>query len=403
MPHPFSLDVKLQKACGIDLHKDRIKACYMSVDRAPQHADFGTTTLELNKLCHDLLSQGIVDVVIESTGIYWIPLYDLLTQQGIKVVIANPLRVKQIPGKKTDTSDSEWLCKLLLNGLVYRSFIPDTTLRQLRQLNRQRYFYTGHSSQVKNRILKVLEAGNLKLRSVLSNINTKSARNIVQALANGETDIQVLQSCCLGKAAKKSALLPEALEGTLTTNDKILLQLHLKDWQYYDQQILQLEKVITTVVQQHYAETLSLLLLVPGIGELSARTIIAEVGHTLESFPTPDHFTSWAGLAPGNRQSANSWYAQHVTKGNKYFRSTLIQVAWAAVRTRNGYWQAHFQYLRKRLPAKKAIVAIARKMAKLIYRVIKDHYTYEEKGAAYFTERRQHYSSNNPSPWPGIF
>jgi transposase len=397
MSHPFSLDVKLQKACGIDLHKDQIKACYMSIDKSPQHKDFGTTTLELKKLCQDLISQGISDVVIESTGIYWIPLYDLLTGQGMKVVIANPLRVKQIPGKKTDTSDSEWLCKLLLNGLVHRSFIPDTTLRQLRQLNRQRYFYTGHLSQVKNRILKVLETANLKLRSVLSNINTKSARKIVQALADGETDIKVLQSYCLRKAAKKAALLPEALDGTLTGNDRALLQLHLADWQYYDQQILHLDKAMQDIIQQHYADTISRLILVPGIGLQSACTIVAEVGHTLESFPTADQFTSWAGLAPGNRQSANTWYAQHITKGNKYFRSTLLQVAWAAARTKNGYWQAHFQYLRKRLPAKKAIVAIARKMAKLIYRVIKDHYQYEEKGAEYFTERRHKYPSDNRS------
>lgn len=397
MSHPFSLDVKLQKACGIDLHKDQIKACYMSVDQSPQIKDFGTTTLELKKLCQDLISHGISDVVIESTGIYWIPLYDLLTAQGIRVVIANPLRVKQIPGKKTDTSDSEWLCKLLLNGLVHRSFIPDTTLRQLRQLNRQRYFYTGHLSQVKNRILKVLETANLKLRSVLSNINTKSARKIVQALADGETDIKVLQSYCLRKAAKKAALLPEALDGTLTGNDRALLQLHLADWQYYDQQVLRLDKSMQDIIQQHYADTISRLILIPGIGLQSACTIVAEVGHTLESFPTADQFTSWAGLAPGNRQSANTWYAQHITKGNKYFRSTLLQVAWAAARTKNGYWQAHFQYLRKRLPAKKAIVAIARKMAKLIYRVIKDHYQYEEKGAAYFTERLNKYRPDNRS------
>ncbi len=154
---------------------------------------------------------------------------------------------------------------------------------------------------------------------------------------------------------------------------------------------------MATIIQQHYADTIDLLLLVPGIGQQSASTIVAEVGHTLESFPTADHFTSWAGLAPGNRQSANTWYAQHTTKGNKYFRTALLQVAWAAVRTKNGYWQAHFQYLRKRLPAKKAIVANARKMAKLIYRVIKDHYQYEEKGAAYFMERRHQYPTDNPS------
>lgn len=369
------------------MHKDTIKACYMGLDIPVQHKDFGTTTMQIKQLCKDIVSLGITDAVIESTGIYWVPLYDLLTQQRIKVVIANPLRVKQIPGKKTDTTDSEWLCKLLLNGLINGSFIPDTTLRQLRQLNRQRYHYTGQLSQVKNRILKVLETANLKLRSVLSNINTKSARKIVQALAQGMTDMKTLQSYCLRKAAKKATLLPEALDGTLTTYDRLLLQLHLADWDYFDAQINHLQAAMSVLIEQHYQQALSLLLLVPGIGRQSACTIIAEVGNTLDSFPSADHFTSWAGLAPGNRQSANTWYAQHTTKGNKYFKTILLQVAWAAVRTKNGYWQAHFQHLRKRLPVKKAIVAIARKIAKLIYRVIKDHYIYEEKGGAYFIDR----------------
>jgi transposase len=178
----------------------------------------------------------------------------------------------------------------------------------------------------------------------------------------------------------------------------MLLQLHLGDWDYFDKQIGQLENAMLGLIQQYYQQAVSLLLEVPGIGQQSACTIIAEVGNTLDSFPTADHFTSWAGLAPGNHQSANTWYAQHTTKGNKYFRTILIQVAWAAVRTKGGYWQAHFQYLRKRLPAKKAIVAIARKMTKLIYRVITQQYKYEEKGAAYFIDRLGKYHNPNNHP-----
>jgi transposase len=388
---PFSLDVKLAKACGIDMHKDKIKSCYMGVSETSVIKDFGTTTQQLKLLYEDLVLQGIEYVVIESTGIYWIPLYDLLTAQGIQVVIANPLRVKQIPGKKTDTADSEWLCKLLMNGLIHPSFIPDTTLRQLRQLNRQRYRYTGQLSQVKSRILKVLESCNFKLRSVLSNINTKSARNITQALASGITDMSLLQSCCVGRAAKKAVLLPEYLQGILSVYDRQLLSLYLQDWDFLDKQVSFLEESMTGIIQEHYHETASLLMDIPGVGMQTARTIVSEVGVTLNSFPSADHFSSWIGFAPGNRQSANKWYHQSTTKGNKYLRATLIQVAWAAVRTKDGYWQAQFQYLRKRLPAKKAIVAIARKLSKLIYRVITQKYQYEEKGAEYFTSQRGKY------------
>ena len=275
-----------------------------------------------------------------------------------------------------------------MNGLVSPGFIPDTTLRQMRQLNRQRFHYTEQLSQVKNRILKVLETANLKFRSVLSNVNTKSARLIIKALSAGVTDIKLLQSYCLRKAAKKAPLLPEALDGTLTDNDGKMLRLYLSDWDYFDNQIIELEQSMNAILEQGYNPVIGLLQQVPGIGEQSARTIVAEVGNNLQAFPSADHFTSWAGLAPGNRQSANKWFAQHTTKGNKYFRATLIQVAWAAVRTKDGYWQAQFQYLKNRLPAKKAIVAIAGKMAKLIYRVITEQYQYEEKGAAYFINQR---------------
>ena len=391
MPHPFSFDVKLQKSCGIDMHKDSIKICFMGVDKLPIIKDYGTTTSQLKQLCNEVAQYGIQDAIIESTGVYWMPLHGLLTAQGVHVVIANPLRVKQIPGKKTDTTDAEWLCKLLMNGLVTPSFIPDTKLRQLRQFNRQRHLYVQQLSQVKNRILKVMETANLKLRSVLSNINTKSARNIVQALADNVTDIQQLQSLCLRRAAKKAALLPEALDGVLTANDRQLLQLHLDDWNYLDKQLKFLDQQMQQTIQHDYALTSNLLLQVPGIGSQSACTIIAELGNNLNSFPTADHFTSWIGLAPGNRQSANKWYAQHTTKGNKYLRTTFIQIAWAAVRTKAGYWQAQFQYLRKRLPAKKAIVAIARKLAKLVYRVITQQYQYQEKGEQYFMDQRGKY------------
>ena len=370
------------------MHKDSIKACYMFSDKPPVIRDYGTQTPQLRLLCQELQSLGISNVVIESTGIYWIPLYDLLQQQGVQVVIANPLRVKQIPGKKTDTSDSEWLCKLLMNGLVSKSFIPDTSLRQLRQLNRQRYQYSGQLSQLKNRILKVLEMANLKLRSVLSNINTKSARMIIEGLANGITDTTILQSYCLRRAARKAPLLVEALDGILTQDDRLLLKLYLSDWDYLDTQVSTIESRMQVLIEQQHALSLELLQKIPGIGKQSAQTIIAEIGSDLKSFASADHFTSWIGLAPGNRQSANKWYAQHTTQGNKYLRAILIQIAWAAVRTKNGYWQAQFEYLRKRLQAKKAIVATARKMAKLIYRVINNQYEYEEKGAAHFINQR---------------
>ncbi len=163
------------------------------------------------------------------------------------------------------------------------------------------------------------------------------------------------------------------------------------DWDFLDKQVSFLEETMTGIINEHYHEVSALLMDIPGVGVQTARTIVSEVGVSLDSFPTADHFSSWIGLAPGNRQSADKWYHQSTTKGNKYLRATLIQVAWAAVRSKQGYWKAQFQYLRKRLPAKKVIVAIARKLSKLVYRVITQRYQYEEKGAEYFNAQRGKY------------
>ena len=222
-------------------------------------------------------------------------------------------------------------------------------------------------------------------------INTKSARKIAEALADNRTEMKYLQSLCLGQAAKKAVLLPEALDGILTDKDRQLLKLHLDDWNYLENKTMFLESQMQEMIADNYSITIELLQQVPGIGKQSCCTLIAELGNNLESFPSADHFTSWVGLAPGNRQSANKWFAQHTTKGNKYVRAILIQIAWAAARTKNGYWQAQFQYMLKRLAAKKAIVAIARKIAKLIYRVLTQQYKYEEKGAEYFINQRGKY------------
>lgn len=392
MSEQISFPVKLQKACGIDLHKDSIFACFMDINGSVEKLKYGAFTKDLLLISQELQKRSITEVVIESTGIYWVPLYDLLTSKGINVLIANPLKVKQIPGKKTDMSDCEWLCKLLMSGLVTASFIPKGPMRQLRELNRQRSRYTSSLSQVKNRILKVLEAANIKLRSVVSQIDTLTARDIVQEMANGVTDIVYLQSLCRGRAKKKAPMLVEALQGTLTDNQRMLLQLLLEDWKYTQERKELLEKFMQQIIDTNYEQSATLLRQIPGIGQQSAMIILAELGEDLSSFDSADKLTKWAGLAPGNRQSAGKWYNQHVTKGNSHLRPILIQAAWAMVRKKGGYWEAQFKWLKKRLPAKKAIVAIARKLLKLIYRVLTKRYKYEEKGGEYFYIQRNKFA-----------
>jgi transposase len=385
----ISFEVKIHKAAGIDIHKDKIVCGIMGTGIATQVKEYGTFTKDLRLLVEDLQSLGIVHTVMESTGIYWLPLYGLLEAANISAIIANPLRIKQIPGKKTDTNDSLWLCKLLMNGLAEGSFIPAEDVRQLRDLHRQRYHYIGELSRVKSRVLKVLESCNIKLRSLLSNVNTISARDIIAALAQGETDIEVLKKLLRKRAKKHLPLLGDALEGTLTEPSRYLLTMHLKDWDYLNEQVKSLESRSKQIIDTRHSESAALLKKIPGIGPQSATIILSEIGNNVDAFSSADKLASWAGLAPGNKQSAGVWHNQHTTKGNKYLRLAMIQAAWAAVRTKNGYWQAQFNWLCKRLPKKKAIIAIARKLIKLIYRTLKDSLTYQEKGATWYYEEKQ--------------
>jgi transposase len=385
----ISFEVKIQKAAGIDIHKEKIVCGFMGVGMPTEVKEYGTFTKQLKELVADAQTKGISHVIMESTGIYWLPLYHLLEYAQIKVVVANPLKIKQIPGKKTDTNDSLWLCKLLMNGLAEGSFIPPEEVRQLRDLHRQRHHYIGELSRVKSRVLKVLESCNVKLRSLLSNVNTLSARDIIHAMAEGETDIEVLKQLLRKKARKHLPLLEDALNGTLNDHSRFLLKTHLKDWAYIDGQVESLEQRSKQIIDKEYAQSRTLLEQIPGIGVQSATIILSEIGNNIEAFSSADKLAAWAGLAPGNKQSAGVRYNQHTTKGNKYLRLAMIQAAWAAVRTKNGYWQAQFNWLCKRLPKKKAIIAIARKLIKLIYRTLKDNLSYEEKGGDWYFEQKQ--------------
>lgn len=385
----ISFAVKLEKAVGIDIHKEKIVCGFMGVGIETEVRTYQTFTHNLEQIVADIVGFGICNAVMESTGIYWIPLHSLLERAGIKVVLANPQRVKQIPGKKTDANDSLWLCKLLMNGLVASSFIPQETIRQLRDLHRQRYQYQQELTRIKSRILKVLESCNIKLRSLLSNINTKSARSIVTALAEGETDMVVFEKMLLKRARKHLPLLKAALTGTITDSNRFMLRLLLGDWQKGELQIKAIEAESNRIIDQHHRDSRNLLLQIPGIGPQCATVILSEIGDDIGAFPSADHLASWAGLSPGNKQSAGTRFKQPLTKGNKYLRAALVQVAWAAVRSKDSYWNAQFKYLSKRLGKKKAIIAIARKMLKLVYRTLKDKVEYVEKGGSWYEEKRQ--------------
>jgi transposase len=332
---------------------------------------------------------------MESTGIYWIALCSLLLAAGIRVTVVNPRFVKNMPKEKTDKKDARWLCKLLVNGLVRNSFIASEDQRAFRVLCRMRSKYSNHITQTRNRIVKNLERRNIKLRSVVSNMDTKSAHDIVSAIAQGETDIEKLVSLCRGKLKKKKELMRKALHGVITPHDRMMLQGLLDDISHFKKQIEKIEKQIhghTDKVNQTLIENLKE---VKGVGQQSAEIILAEIGDNIKPFATADKLAAWVGLAPGNKESAGKKYYSGTREGNVYLRTALVQVAWAAVRTKNSYWRALYYHLTRRMPMNKAIVAIARKLLKVIYKIIKGSLTYTEYGAEYFMERLQQRQAQN--------
>lgn len=393
---------QIDKACGLDMHKDKIVCFISDKEGAEQYQEeFRTFTEDLFSIRDWLHQHKVKHCLMESTGIYWVSLYGILTESGIEVVVANPLHIKQIPKRKTDRKDAKWLCTLMLHGLARHSFVPNETQQTLRDLCRNRLFYKQGQSKIKNRMLKILERSNIKIRSVVSNISIKTAMTIIRLLAEGNTDTETLASYCKGKLKDKKELMRKALQSTLANTERQLLQMLLADMDHYQKQIDLLETRIIELTELSYSEVTQCLQTISGVGPQTAHVILAEIGDDMSFFPTADHLTSWCGLAPGNNESAGKRRNTQVKKGNKYLRVALVTVAWAAVKTKDSYWKALFDKLRKRMKVQKAIVAVARRLLKVIYKVIKNKEQYQEKGIAHFLyiqQQRISYLRNKTKP-----
>jgi transposase len=378
---------QLEKACGLDLHKDKIVAFISDKDGKEQELqEYATFTEDLYRVREWLLGHKIQHCLMESTGIYWIGLYNILTDAGIHVVVANPQHIKQIPKRKTDRKDAKWLCTLILNGLARHSFVPDNIQQRLRDLSRNRLFYTQSQTKTTNRIVKLLERANIKIRSVSSVIATKSTLEIIRMLAEGQNDVEKLLACLRGKLKSKREKMRMALKGVLNQSDMQILGLLISDYDHAEKQKLEIEKMINVIIKSRYQETFALLQEISGVGPKSAHVILGEIGDNMQYFPSPDHLASWVGVAPGNNESAGKMKNVGIKKGNKYMRAAMVAVAWSAVRTKDSYWKALFEHLRKRMKAQKAIIAIARRMLKVIYKVIARKIKYLEKGFTHFLD-----------------
>jgi transposase len=340
-------------------------------------------TADLLALSDWLAELEVGQIALESTGVYWRPVFNLLEGDGRTIVLVNPQHMKAVPGRKTDVKDSEWLADLLRHGLVRASFIPPAPIRELRELTRYRKTLVRERGQETQRLQKLLESANIKLSAVASNVLGVSGRDMLRALRDGEDDPQILAEFARGALRAKLPALRQALLGRVRPYHRILLGELLAHIAYLDETIARLDAEIDRHLAP-FTEEVALLKTIPGVSQVAAATLIAEIGVDMTRFPSARHLASWAGVCPGNRQSAGKRLSGKPTKGNVWLRAVLGEVAWAAARTRDTYLRAQFERLAKRRGRKRAIVAVGHSILVIAYHVLRTRQPYTDLGPDYF-------------------
>lgn len=371
----------LDKCCGLDVHRDSITACIMignGTQKRKTIKTFSTFTCEIHELAAWLKSVDIQDVAIESTGIYWKPIFNVLGSE-FNVILVNAQHVKNVPGRKTDVKDSEWLCKLLKCGLLSKSFIPPKEIVRLRELVRYRQVLTRDLSSAKNRIIKMLENANIKLSTVFSDVFGVTAWLMITKLVGGETRMHELMSFIDPRCKSSREDIAKALQGTLEKEDRNILKQMMKHVTALDKLIGELDQQIDIHLKPYQAQV-KLLQTMPGIKTQAAASIIAEIGVDMDQFKNAAHLTAWGGLCPGSNQSAGKIKSSRIRKGNAHLKVTMTQVAWAVSRTKQTYLGAKYRALAPRRGKKRAIIAIGRKSLVICYHMLKEGVPFHELG-----------------------
>lgn len=381
------MDIVYERVCGLDIHKDMIAACMIKKGRR-ERKQFGTMTDDLLQLSAWLIENDCQMTAMESTGSYWKPIYNILEAENVPVIIANAQHIKAVPGRKTDVKDSEWIADLLRHGLVNASFVPPRELRDLRELVRYRKSLIQERAREFNRIQKVLEGANIKLGSIISNIDGKSGCAIVDAIIGGETDPKKLANFAKGSLRKKQDILGRSLTGLINDhlrNILFLMRRHVRC----------LDELVETTDLQIYSyliaenDVLERLMTIPGVGQKSAEVIVSEIGTDMSQFPSARHLASWAGICPGNNESAGKRYSGRIRKANNNLKTTLAQCAKVNALKRGTYLNAQYYRIAARRGPNRATIAVAHTILIIAYHIIKDGTVYHELGDNYFDELKK--------------
>ena len=359
-------------------------ACVLTPE-GKQIRKFGAMTKDLLMLSDWLTTFQVTHVAMESTGVFWQPIYNLL-EEGFTVWVVNARHIKNVPGRKTDVKDAEWIADLLSHGLLSPSFIPGRAQRELRELVRYRRRLIQNRAQVVNRIQKVLEAANIKLDCVASDVMGASGRAMLRAMAAGETNADVLADLAKGKLRDKIPFLKEALRGQIGPHQRFMLSSHLRVLDAITLELEELDREVATRMRPN-EETIERLDSIPGVGRRSAEELLAETGTDMSQFPTAAHLASWAKVSPGNNESAGKRQSGRTGRGNPWIKAALTEAAQAAAKTKDKYFAAQYRRLAPRRGKKRAIAAVAHSILVSIYHMLRDNVAYQELGGDYFDAR----------------
>jgi transposase len=380
------MEVLYPHCAGLDVHKNTVVACVRhTVDGTIKREvrTFKTITKELLALSEWLAAEGCTHIAMEATGVYWKPVWHILSDGDFALVLANAAHVKNVPGRKTDVNDATWLADLLAHGLIRSSFVPDQQTQEMRDLLRTRKQLVRERSRHVQRLQKTLEDANIKLDSVISDVMGLSGRKMIEALIAGESDSEQLAQLAHRRIKATPEELCEALRGRVTRHHRFLLNVHLQQIDAIDAAINTIDQEIDAHVEP-FRDTVLLLTTIPGVDELGACVILAEIGRDMSRFPTAGHLISWAGLCPRNDESAGKRRSTRMRKAAAWLKTTLVQCAWAATRKKASYLQAQFHRLRARRGAKKAIGAVAASILTAAYEMLKTGTLYEDLGCNHF-------------------
>jgi transposase len=385
------MDTVHRSCAGLDVHKETVEVNVRRIDEQGRlHSEvrkFRTFTKDLLELSDWLSEEEVTHVAMESTGVFWKPIYNIL-EGSFKVLLVNARHIKHVPGRKTDVNDCQWIAQLLQHGLLRGSFVPSRELRDLRDLTRHRSQLVAERTRVANRIHKILEDANIKLGSVATDILGVSGRAMIKDLIAGQDNPDQLAGHARRRLKNKTAELKLALQGQVSEHHRFMLKLLWDELNQTETLLSRLEERIESKMGP-FAEAVELLDDIPGVDRKVAHVIIAEIGVDMEQYPTDGHLASWAGMCPGNHESAGKRKSGRTTKGSRWLRHALVQAAWAASHTKDSYLSAQYSRLVRRRGKKRALVAVGHSILVSTYHVLKHHECYEDLGHDYFDNRNK--------------